>query len=309
MSSCYDIHNRAPRIRKRIFHSGMYENSIVVFIERSRGCRWFERDNGFMATSVFDVKDNNRALLHSTTNANESFNNQLKNEQQIKRLKLSTLIDRLTQQQQLQATQLSGTHTGVRLQYRNAPSTPKSSQRPPQSAQEAQEQRAMAKRLARPRAAGRASGLRLPYVDVRSEGAVMALVAALAFNDLSQHDTTAPHNNTENDDDDDNNINNNAKPRLQTSSTTNAVLTCAMTIVDQLRSRVSTAQRRATLLAAIASWTKTRSLDQNQLQQLVFSFVVNNNSRQPVPDGAVLFTKEQLIFSSIGTNTNKTSLY
>lgn len=154
----------------------------------------------------------------------------------------------------------------------------------------------MAKKVT-PKPSVRVSVQRLPYVDVRTDGAVVALIAALAFNELSQHDTRIT------DIDIDNNIV--VDTRLHTTSISNAVLTCAATIVDQLRAPVATVQRRATMLDAIASMTTTttttRGLTHTQIQQLVFSFVVNNSSRQPVADGASLFTKEQLIFNSTGT--------
>jgi hypothetical protein len=245
-----------------------------------------------MSRSLFDVSDNNRSTLHSTTNANESYNNQIKNERQITRQKLSTTIEKLYELQRQQAAQLTGAHAGARFQYRRPNSTPRSSQRPPQSQEEAHEQRKMKKQFETRTKDKKRSDLRVHYVAFDTDGAPIALVAALAFNELSQPGDGGTNNNG----DDDNN-NQPAIARLVRALSTNKVLTSASVIVDQLRNAVATKQRRDALLGAIASMRPTPP--QSELQELVSSFVVNNG-RYPIDDAARLFAKEQLIFTSAG---------
>lgn len=74
-----------------------------------------------MAKALFDASGN-RALLFDTTNANESVNNQLKNECGVKRSSLITAIHRINGLQERHAADLLGVRSGVRTQY--AVSTP-----------------------------------------------------------------------------------------------------------------------------------------------------------------------------------------
>lgn len=230
-----------------------------------------------MAKALFDASGN-RALLFDTTNANESVNNQLKNECGVKRSSLITAIHRINGLQERHAADLLGVRSGVRTQY--AVSTPpRSSLRPPQTPQESKEQRAMLKQKSSTFVDLPSS--RLPYLALSTSGASAFLVAILACNELAQ---------TFGDDN---------KRRIDTISSTSDIIISSMAAVEQYIPLKTPAQFSSDALQLLRQSTLQSSNSAQRLQNLAFAFVIDRTSHQSSQPKTI--KKELLITQHIGT--------
>lgn len=145
-----------------------------------------------MIRSLFALNVNQQTFLN-TTNATESFNNLLKNVNEIKNASLTTTIDRLVQLQRQQASAMRGAAKGVR----NTWCTPRSQQRPPQSLPETNEQLLIIKQQNRDEKSTILSGkpaTKLPFIDQSTIGAAPLLVAAIAINELTRRNISSETN-------------------------------------------------------------------------------------------------------------------